>query len=38
MRAVKRPFTAYVIESRSRSRGELAIENTRDSGQKPPGS
>ena len=38
MRVVKAPLTAYVIDSRSRSSGELAIENTRDSGQKPSAS
>jgi len=31
-------LTAYVIASRFRSPGELAIEKTRDSGQKPSGS
>ena len=38
IRVVNAPFTAYVIVSRSSSPGELAIENTRESGQKPPGS
>ena len=37
IRVVNAPFTAYVMTRRSRSPGELAMENTRDSGQKASG-